>query len=468
MNKISRAIRTGLTATLLSIAVPLTATAETLADTLADAYSHSGLLEQNRALLRAADENVAATFALLRPLILWSGSIGRSRNTGNSGFGTLTTITDPVSIGLSIDILVWDNGATQYAVEAAKETVLSTRQALIAVEQTVLLTATNAFMSVLRDREFVKLGESNQRVITRELRAARDRFEVGEVTRTDVAQAEARLARSRADLAAAKGSLMQSEAEFIAAVGRRPGTLIPPRNLPRTANTLNDATAVAIRGHPTMIKAQHDIAAAEYNVLRTEASMGPTMRLRGNLGMTENFNSSNFGHSGSVMLNMEQTIYQGGRLSALLRQSMAQRDAQRAGLHVTRHNLRQQSGTAWAQLVAANAQLQASDRQIEAARIAFEGIREEATLGARTTLDVLNAEQELLDAKASRIANEANQYVAAYALLSSMGLLTAEHLNLRVERYDPEAYYNMVKTAPSLVSKQGQKLDRILRAIGKE
>ncbi|WP_204114945.1 TolC family outer membrane protein [Shimia biformata] len=468
MKFFGKAIAAGVTAAVLTLSAPATAIAETLADVLADAYKHSGLLEQNRAVLRAADEDVAATFALLRPVIAWSASVGTGRTRSSTGGFVTDSTATPVSVGLSAEILLWDNGATQLAVDAAKESVLSTRQSLIAVEQNVLLTAVQAFMNVLRDREFVALGESNVRVITRELRAARDRFEVGEVTRTDVAQAEARLAGSRADLAAAKGSLLASEAEFVAAVGRRPGQLVAPTRLPATAKSREDATAVSVRNHPNIKKAQHDIQTAELNVLRTEASMGPSVSLRGTVGLNEYHNSSRFSNSGSVSLNLQQTIYQGGRLTALLRQAMAFRDAERAGLHVVRHNLIQQAGAAWAQLEAANAQLQASDRQIEAARIAFDGIREEATLGARTTLDVLNAEQEVLDAEARRISNEANQYVAAYAVLAAMGLLTAEHLNLRVEQYDPEAYYNQVKSAPAYYSKQGRDLDRVLRAIGKE
>ena len=196
--------------------------------------------------------------------------------------------------------------------------------------------------------------------------------------------------------------------------------------------------------------------------------MGPTVTLKTNIGARRDFDSSVFSDSARVGVELGGPIYQGGRLSALLRQSMARRDAERANLHVVRHSIRQNAGTAWARLIAAGAQIQASARQVEASRIAFEGVREEAKLGARTTLDVLTAEQDLLDAEADRIDAQAVQIVAAYAVLSSMGLLTVDHLNLRVERYDPEAYFNMVKNAPALRSEQGKKLDRVLKAIGKE
>jgi outer membrane protein len=147
---------------------------------------------------------------------------------------------------------------------------------------------------------------------------------------------------------------------------------------------------------------------------------------------------------------------------------MAQRDAARAGLHQTRHALALNVGNAWAQLQVARASRQASERQVRASTVAFRGVREEATLGARTTLDVLDAEQELLDAKANLISATIDEHSAAYQLLSAMGWLTAERMKLRVPQYDPAAYYNMVKDAPPLYSKQGQKLDKVLRKLGKE
>jgi outer membrane protein len=414
---------------------------------------------------------VAATFALLRPIISWFGSVnysyGRARSASTVG-GTFSSTTPDSQFGLTAEILLFDNGATKLAVEAQKETVLATRQGLISVEQSVLFSAVQSFMDVVADTEIVELRENNLTLLERELQAAQDRFEVGEVTRTDVSLAEAQLAGARAQLAAAQGDLAASQEFYAAAVGQRPGRLVTPRQLPRTVKSIEDAKAVAIRSHPDMIQVQHQIAAAELNVDRSRAAMGPTVTLNGSASMTQEFDTNYFSEGASVGVNLGGPIYQGGRLSALLRQTMAQRDATRAGLHVTRHSIRQQAGTSWSRLLAAGAQIQASARQVEAARIAFEGVREEAKLGARTTLDVLTAEQDLLDAEADRISAQATQIVAAYALLSSMGQLTVDQLNLQVERYDPEAYYNMVQDAPALRSERGQKLDKVLRAIGKE
>ncbi|WP_435230949.1 TolC family outer membrane protein [Pseudopelagicola sp. nBUS_20] len=445
--------------------------AETLSDAMADAYRHSGLLQQNRALLRAADEDVGSTLALLRPMIKWFGEVSHS----NSGLRTAVTTpssrysnSQDVSIGLSLELLLFDNGGTRLAVEAAKETVLATRQNLVSVEQSVLLGAVQSFMAVVRDTEIVLLRQNNLRLLERELQAARDRFEVGEVTRTDVALAEAQLEGSRAALSAAQGDLIQSQEFFAAAVGRRPGTLTAPTKLPYTAKSIDDAKAVAIRSHPDLVRIQYEISAAELNVLRAKSEMGPEISLFSRLSTGQSFDSDSYANDASIGLSLGGPIYQGGRLSALSRKSMAQRDAVRASLHVARHLIRQEAGSSWATLIAAGAAILSSERQVDASRIAFEGVREEAKLGARTTLDVLTSEQDLLDAQSNLIAAQAAQVVAAYQVLSSMGLLTVDHLNLRVEQYDPEAYYNLAKDAPTVTSKQGRQLDKILKSLGKE
>jgi outer membrane protein len=460
----------GLAALALSTSLAGLANAQTLSDALATAYEHSGLLEQNRALLRAADEDVAATTALLRPIVDWFGSVNYDYAASRSPVTrTRTSVWTPdATLGISASILLYDNGASKFAVESSKETVLATRQGLVSVEQQVLFSAVQAFMDVVRDDEIVDLRLNNLRLLERELQAAQDRFEVGEVTRTDVALAEARLAGARAELAAAQGDLAASEEFYASAIGDRPGNLVTPTSLPSAAGSIEEAKAVAIRSHPDMLSVQHEILAAEFLVNRARATLGPTVRLDTRLTRRQELDSNTYQEGADIGVTLSGPIYQGGRLSALLRQSMARRDAVRASLHLTRHNIRQQAGTAWSRFVASGAQIQASARQVEAARIAFEGVREEAKLGARTTLDVLTAEQDLLDAEADRITAQATQIVAAYGVLSSMGLLTVDHLNLRVERYDPEAYYNLVKNAPALRSEQGQKLDRVLRAIGKQ
>lgn len=430
------------------------ASAETLADALTYAYDHSGLIEQNRALLRAADEDVALAVAATMPVINWSATATTTVPRA-SGADLIAA-----NASISANLVIYDSGANQLAIDAQKELVLGTRQSLRNVEQQILLRAVEAYMNVRRDSEFVTLRQNNVRLITEEFRAAQDRFEVGEVTRTDVSLAEARLAAARSLLAAADGSLVRSGEEFRSAVGRSPGRLAPVSPAP-VARNVGDAKAYAVRNHPNILEVQHGVSAAELNIRRAEAANNPTISLNAQLGVDDDID---FGRQVGVTLS--GPIYQGGRLSSLVRQFMARRDAARAGLHITRLGLEQQVGNAYSFLEVARASRQASEQQIRAATVAFRGVREEATLGARTTLDVLNAEQELLNARANQISAQADEVIASYTMLSATGLMTAEHLGLPVQQYDPSAYYNLVKDAPTSTSDQGAALDRVLRAIG--
>ncbi|MFK7745498.1 MAG: TolC family outer membrane protein [Roseobacter sp.] len=456
----------------VSSLIGASAQAETLADALAGAYQTSGLLDQNRALLRAADENVATAAAALKPIIDYTASASRTFGDARNTVGVTQTTSGLEStqaqLGLIASLLLYDGGASKLNIEAAKETVLATRQQLISIEQQVLLRAVSAYLNVYSAREFVDLRQNNLRLLTQELRAAQDRFEVGEVTRTDVAQAEASLAQARSGLATAQGDLQQVIEEYRNVVGRTPGSLTPPPNLPRLEGNIENARARALRAHPDVLAAQHQVAAAELNILRAKATLNPSISATGTLSFSEDLGSSDYSSAGTVGIELRAPIYRGGAISSSIRNAIAQRDAQFGNLHTTQKNISQDVGTAYAALAARRASLEASQERIRAARIAFEGVREEATLGARTTLDVLDAEQELLDAETARISDEANLYVAAYAVLQSTGRLTAQNLNLGVQIYDPAAYYNLVKDAPTARSKQGQQLDKVLRALQKD
>jgi outer membrane protein len=452
-----RTKRLTVVALVLSTFAPAQVLAETLSDALTSAYDNSGLLEQNRALLRAADEGVAQAFAALRPVISWSYSASRT-----SVDAPIETTTDSATARLNADLTLYAGGSNRLAVEAQKETVLATRQSLRGVEQDVLLRAVQSYMNLRSAQEFLQLRQNNVRVITQEFRAAQDRFEVGEVTRTDVALAEARLAAARSLLAAAQGDLAIAGEEFRIAVGRAPSG---PRNVSPApvSRSLNDAIAFALRNHPGILQQQHSVAAAELAIRRAEAARLPSVSLNSFIASDQDSNET-----AQVGVTVGGPIYSGGAIQSSIRQVRSSRDAARAGLHLTMLGIEQQVTNAYARLQVARASREASDRQIAAARTAFEGVREEATLGSRTTLDVLNAEQELLDAEANRIAAQSDEVVASYAVLSAMGLLTADHLNLPVQQYDPAEYYNLVKGAPSIISEQGQALDRVLEAIGKD
>ena len=436
----------------VTLALALPAAAETLTDALIAAYRNSNLLEQNRAVLRAADEDVAVALSALRPTLGLSSDVTSS----NQRLDQLQA-----SLALSAQITVFDFGRNRLGVEVAKESVLATREALVNVEQQVLLSAVSAYVSVRLNQDIVALRESNVRLIAEELRAASDRFEVGETTRTDVAQAEARLAAARSDLIAAQGDLLVAREDYRLAVGRYPGDLRPLPRTPAIPRSLDEARTIASRTHPLIRQAQRLVTVGQLNLERARAQMRPTIGASASIGANDaGEDQRSFG------LQLDQTLYAGGRLSALFRQALASSDQSRAALLQTTLDIGQQVGAAYANVTVANASIEAADRAIRANQTAFEGVRDEAALGARTTLDVLDAEQDLLSARTDRVSAEANRYVSVYALLSAMGLLTVEHLRLGIPTYDPAAYYNAVRNAPA-TSAQGKRLDRVLKSIGR-
>ncbi|MFV0243992.1 MAG: TolC family outer membrane protein [Qingshengfaniella sp.] len=446
------------------------ATSETLTDALVSAYNNSSLLEQSRAVLRASDEDVASAVALLRPTLDYSAS----RTWGWSDRDQPTSDNDTVTntLGLTSQLSLYEFGRNRLAIEAAKEAVLAARQSLRNQEQQVLLSAVEAYMELRRAMEFVDLRQNNVRVLSEEMRAANDRFEVGEVTRTDVAQAEARLADAEANLISAQGDLDVAREAFKLAVGRYPENPAPPPALPRTAANEAAARDVAVREHPQILQAQRLVSVAEINIERAQAAVLPSLSANASVGWSDQ-NAGNktleFEPSASVGVELRGPIYRGGALNSAYRSATAQRDLNRAQLLRTTDQVANNVAQAWTIQEVDRAILVSTERQINASRVAFEGTREEATLGARTTLDVLNAEQELLDAQAARISAAARLQVAAYAVLSSMGRLTVDYLQLPVTAYDPSVYYNAVRNAPAVndASGRGLQLDRVLKSIGK-
>lgn len=448
-------LRAAVTAVAL-VAMPLAVQAETLADALVSAYRNSNLLDQNRATLRAADEDVASAVAALRPVLQFVADYGYANSDLQPGADKYTA-----SMTLAASMTLFDFGRNRLAVDMQKETVLATREALRSVEQDVLLSAVSAYTAVKSSSEQVAINENSVRVIGEELKAAQDRFEVGEVTRTDVSQAEASLAAARASLAAARGEYEVAREAYKAAVGQYPGRLAALPKAPALPKSLDAARATAQRNHPAIKQIQHNVTLAELGVQAAEAERRPS--LNGNVALKQNEGGYTTRSAG---VELSQTLYSGGALSAAHRKAIANRDLARATLSQTALGVAQGTAQAWAQINVYRAQISAYAEQIQAAQIAYDGVREEATLGARTTLDVLDAEQKLLDARAARINAEADLQVAYYQLLSAMGLLTVEDLKLGIPTYDPAAYYNAVRNAPS-TSVQGKSLDRVLRTIGK-
>jgi outer membrane protein len=441
------------------LAAPMTG-AETLTDALIAAYRNSNLLDQNRAVLRAADEDVALAVSSLRPVVAYTAQAAWARADIDTPTGPGVSEGLSASLELSAQLTLLDFGRSRLGIEIAQASVLATRQALVDIEQQVLLAAVDAYVDVRLAQEVVALRQSNLRLITQELRAAEARFEVGETTRTDVAIAESRLAASRSALAAAEGDLMVAREAYKAATGAYPGRLASLPAAPALPRNLEEAQAVARSKSPLILQAQHLVTVADLQVALAEAAMRPT------LGAGVTLSTDDDGQQRqSLGLTLNQTLYAGGRLAASLRQALSGKDRARAALQQTAVGVMQNVGVAWANLAVSAASIEASDRQIRAAQTAFDGVREEAAAGARTTLDVLDAEQELLDARNARLQAEAQRYVGVYRVLAAMGLLTVDHLQLGIPTYDAQAYFDTVKTAPAH-SAQGKKLDRILEKIG--
>ncbi len=436
--------------------LPSAAAAHSLTDALIAAYQNSPLLAVSRAGLRAQDETVPLARAGMRPNVSVNGMGSLSANTGQPG-----EITDTWQASLDASLVLYDSGQTPAAVESAKANIMAARAGLRAAEQGVLLTAAIAFLDVRRDRQFVELSENNVRVLREQVEAVNDRFAVGEVTRTDVSQAEARLAASRASLSASQGGLAISAQNYLAAIGYAPGDLgsLPP--IPGLPATLADAVSIAMGEHPSVVGARFAQDAAAFDLARTKASSGPRVSLGGQAGFQIGDATEHEIVGGvSVSLSGSVPLYQGGTLEALERQASAILDQRKFELQNAARSVQQQVSIAWANLGVARASIVAGQQQIEASTVAFEGVNVEATLGARTTLDVLNAEQELLTARSNLVSAQRDEYVAAFNLLASMGLLTVAHLDLGIPSYDPDVNYDRVQNGP-VSGFDGSVLDRI-------
>ena len=463
---------------------PLSLSAETLTDALISAYRNSHLLDQNQAVLRAADEDLATAVGSLLPVFNFQADIAASgryvieRIPGNFLTPAVPVGQSDITTGTTLQLVasmpIFDFGRGKLGIALRNELVLASQQSLVNIEQQVLLDAVSAYVNVRLQGELVAAQEGNVRLITQDLRATNDRFEVGEVTRTDVALAEAQLASANAALAAAQGNFNVARERYKATVGHYPGALSGLPQWPVTAKTLGAARAIALRNHPVILQSQHQTKASDYGVALARAQMLPRVDGRASLSQTftgdgggEVFSGGSSGPiNESLSITLNQTIYAGGQLSSALRKAIAQSQSSHAGLLQTGVNVDEAVGRAWSNILVANVSITAGDEQIRAAQAAYDGVKQEAELGSRTTLDVLDAEQNLLSAKASRLQAAANLYISQYQLLSAMGLLTADHLQLGIPTFDPNAYLNAVKKAPA-TSGRGAKLDRILKTLGK-
>ncbi|MCP5074395.1 MAG: TolC family outer membrane protein [Rhodobacteraceae bacterium] len=416
-----------------------------LADALALAYTTHPQMRIQQATVRSADEDVISAQGDRLPTLTQSGTITRSYDQGNTigPFGR-----QPTTLGLETTFTqqLWDGGRDRLDVLSARMSLKAVRQTLIALEQDVLFTTVESFMNVRRDQDFVRLARNNVRVLREQVRAANDRFEVGEVTRTDVSQAEARLAAALSSLEANRGALQRSVDSYVAVVGIPPKNLRTPPPAPKIPETVEKAEAVAIKKHPRVTQAQYETKAAQFALESTVKNRNPTVT--GSLAHTMQADTDNTyfsTHRLTAQLRGDVTIYSGGQLDSARRKSLALLERAEANVQLQGYITRQSIRNAYTSWQVAGASIISGREQVRAAQVAFNGVKEEAKLGARTTLDALDAEQEVLTARSNLVAAIHDEYVATYLVLSEMGLLTAQHLNLGVPIYNPEVNFSNVK-----------------------
>ncbi len=448
----------------LSVAIVAMGCAEAAADTLewalVQAYQNNPSLNAQRASLRATDENVPQALSGYRPKLAITANGGENfadtqsftyASTGNTISGTTNTAVPFTSrgVGATATQTLYNGFQTANKVRQAESQVMGARETLRVTEQQVLLDAATAYMNLLRDEAILELNRRNVEVLTEQLKQTRDRFNVGEVTRTDVAQAESRLAAGRSSLLGAQSNYVTSVGNYRRVIGVAPGKLAPGVPVDRfSPATVNAAIAEGEQQSPSVMAAMYGVDIAELAVKINEGSLYPNLALVANA--SQNWDPSyNIGRQflASVGGQLTIPIYQGGGEYSAIRQSKETLGQQRLNLDVNRDQARATVVQSWGQLDAAKAQIEATTAQVNAAEIALDGVREEARVGERTTLDVLNAQQELVNARVALVTAQHDRVVASYTLLAAVGELSVQHLGLNVTVYDPQVHYQQVRDA---------------------
>ena len=423
-----------------------TAHAETLRQALSAAYKYNPRIDAERARLRATDEEVARANSGYRPRLSASADVGLQHSeTRPSSAGNGTTAARGYAVNLTQNLF---NGfQTTNAVNEAEAGVRAGRESLRDVERAVLLDAVTTYMDVVRDQAVVRLQENTVKVLARELKATEDRFAVGEVTRTDVAQAQARRAGAVSALDAAQANLKSSRAAYERTIGNPPSNVADPgppdRFLPAS---LNESISAAEQENALIVAALYREQAARFTVERIRGELLPSAQLEAQ--WSERFDSSKTldeSEQGTITGRFNIPIYQGGEVAARVRQAKHTHVSRLQEIEQVRTEVKAAAIAAWSRLQAARAQVQSDRAQVQANQTALTGVREEEKVGQRTLLDVLNAEQELLNAQVQLVTDERNLVVAGYTVLSAIGRLDAERLAVANYVYDPEIHYEEVR-----------------------
>src|ERR1700761_3114657 len=449
---------TGAAASVLMMAYagPLPALADTIEAALVRAYQNNPQLNAQRAQVRSTDENVPQALSGYRPKVALTASAGyQYTDTLSTQGGTPAAVLHtpihgadaPRSAGLTVTQTLFNGQQTANRTRAAESQVSGSREALRVLEQTVLLSAATIYMDYLRDAAIVEVQKSNVRVLDQTLKQTRDRFNVGEVTRTDVAQSEAQLAAVRTQLLAAEATLTTTQANFRRIIGNEPRALAPGSPVDRfLPGTLPSAVELSLIENPNVTAAMYGIDVNFLQVKVNEGALLPTVTLQASVQQAYEQSLQVFRQFGaSAIAQVSVPVYQGGGEYSLIRQSKESLAQQRLVLEQTRDQTRANTVPAWGQLVAGKAQVASAQSQVTASEIALNGVREEAKAGQRTTLDVLNAQQALVNARVALVTAQHDRVVASYSVLSTIGRLSPQVLQLKTTVYDPSVHYQQVR-----------------------
>jgi outer membrane protein len=437
--------------------------ADSLEMALVQAYQNNPQINAQRALVRATDENVPTALAGYRPRITGTYNYGVTwtetttevqipslRSNGYLSTGSrdrqVSRFT-PSAYGATLTQTLFNGFQTGNRTRQAESQVFQARETLRTIEQTVLLDSATAYMNVLRDSAIYDLQKRNVEVLQEQLRQTRDRFNVGEVTRTDVAQAESRVAAGQSQMLTAQANLTTSRAIYRRVIGLDPGKLTAGTPVDRfSPRTLDLAVAQGQSESPSVNAAEYGVDVAQLQVKVSEGALYPTVTVTGSTQQAYNQSDTLMRSMNTLILGqLTVPIYQGGSEYSLIRQAKETVGQRRLELAVNRDQARANVVQAWGQLDAAKAQIDATKAQVTAAEIALNGVREEARVGQRTTLDVLNAQQELVNARVALVTAQRDRVVASYALLAACGRLSIPVLGLQVPLYDPMVHYQQVR-----------------------
>jgi len=441
-----------LSTVIVAIASVPTANAESLRDALASAYANNPELGAERAQLRATDEGVPQALSGYRPNISASADYGGQRNNsitiGKTGPTKSSNYVHPRGYSVSVTQNLFDGFRTYHRTAQAEANVQAGRGVLLNTEQNVLLSAATAFLDVRRDLAITRLRTSNIEVLREEVKSTKARFDVGELTRTDVAQAEARVSGAISQLSAARANYASSQAIYEQIVGRAPGTLAsPPNMVAQLPRSIASAYSIAEDEHPAIRSALFSVEANDRDIDAIHGEFLPTLSVEGSY--QERYEASgpdSYLDSTTIMGRLTIPIYQAGAVSSRMRAAKQTSTQRRLEVQNIRNQVRASVASAWAGLMATRAQIVADNQQVRAAGVALDGVRQEARVGQRTTLDVLDAQQEALDAQVSLEITRRNEQVAIFNLLAALGKLNADNLDLAVARYDPKINYDNVRS----------------------